>query len=222
MNDLVSENKCSRMKTLVIKVNNLPVTMQEKEATGLEVKVAAIAQGVTIQRDFVLSMLVGHSGKTKIIGDDDMVHLSQNSRFTAIAHDDNSDTFHNIAPNVLAAISEIKANFASVGVTYKCDDGGGAYVTIESVALGEVFVQKSTWVGFHITFQYPFADVYPHFVRPDLTRKDGQGLGQGISQSNFDGKLATQLSRRSNRRDPQHETALLKVLKVLEWLNNRS
>ncbi len=67
--------------------------------------------------------------------------------------------------------------------------------------------------------QYPFADVYPHHVRPDLTRCDGNGLGSGMQVTRYAGfdRPSVQISRRSNNRDPSIETALHKLLKVIDW-----
>ncbi len=75
--------------TVEIHVNNRPVTVPRPRITGLEIKQAAIAQAVPIQADFVLSEeLPNH--KTKIIGDTDVVTVTKESRFVAVAPDDNS------------------------------------------------------------------------------------------------------------------------------------
>lgn len=121
-------------------------------------------------------------------------------------------------PVVESAIDEIRAAFPSSELTIREDGEGGAYVIVEEVELGQLYDQRATWIGFRITFQCPHADVYPHFVRGDLQRKDGQPLGQGTSKSSFEGRSAVQLSRRSNRRNPLTDTPLLKLQKVLHWL----
>ena len=74
---------------------------------------------------------------------------------------------------------------------------------------------------FAISFQYPYADIYPLFVRPDLTRADGQPHGEGITPASFESEPALQLSRRSNHLNPEVDTATLKVTKVIEWLRTR-
>ena len=91
---------------------------------------------------------------------------------------------------------------------------------LESISLSSIYIQPNTWIGFHITFQYPYADVYPHFVRADLSRVDGKPLGSGTGSNNFENRQAVQLSRRSNNLNPATDTAILKLLKVLEWLRN--
>jgi len=76
-------------KLVEIEVNGNPVEMAKEEASGLEIKQAAIAQGVNIQANFVLQQELPN-GSSKIIGDGDPVHLHKDLRFTAIAPDDNS------------------------------------------------------------------------------------------------------------------------------------
>ena len=71
-----------------ITVNGRPVTIHQHQLTGLEVKEAAIAQGVPIQIDFVLSE--DRHGHSRIIGDHDVVTVHNGSKFLAVAPDDNS------------------------------------------------------------------------------------------------------------------------------------
>lgn len=124
-------------------------------------------------------------------------------------------------PAVQRGIEELRETFPGAAVSVEEDGDGGAYVTLEPVPLGELYTQADTWVGFHISFQYPASDVYPHFVRGDLSRRDGGPLGAGTSNTQYRGKNATQLSRRSNKLDPAFQTAAHKLLKVLAWLVNR-
>lgn len=81
--------KPDKAKDVVIEVNGRDVVMPDKAATGLQIKQAAIAQGVTIQENFVLQEELAN-GTSKVIGDNDEVKLNKNSSFTAIAPDDNS------------------------------------------------------------------------------------------------------------------------------------
>jgi len=107
-------------------------------------------------------------------------------------------------------------------VTTREDGEGGAYVIVEEVDLGDPWQQPTTWIGFRITFQYPYIDVYPHYVRGDLARADGQPLGDAMSPTTFEERPAIQASRRSNRWDPRLDTAAIKLQKVLLWLRNRT
>jgi Multiubiquitin len=72
-----------------IHVNEKPVHLKGHHHTGLQIKEAAIAQQVKIQLDFLL-YLVRHHHPNKPVGDDEEVELTHESRFHAIADDDNS------------------------------------------------------------------------------------------------------------------------------------
>lgn len=74
---------------ITVLVNEKPVTFEKEKQTGLSIKQAAIAQGVQIQTDFVLSIERG-GGKTELIGDGDVVKVRDGDRFLAIPNDDNS------------------------------------------------------------------------------------------------------------------------------------
>jgi hypothetical protein len=122
---------------------------------------------------------------------------------------------------VVEAIAELRTTFEDATVSVNEDGEGGAYVRIDPVDPGTPYAQRQTWIGFRVTAQYPYADVYPLFVRSDLSRADGQALGEGMSPVPFDGQPAIQVSRRSNHLDPGTDTAALKVLKVLRWMAER-
>jgi len=124
---------------------------------------------------------------------------------------------------VLNAIDEIRETFPETEVTYDPDGEGGAWVTIEQVSLGPAFVQETSWMAFQITHPYPESDVYPHFVRADLQRVDGNPHDEGFAVTSYglQNVQAMQLSRRSNNLDPSVDTASSKALKVLKWLGER-
>ena len=69
-------------KTVTIEVNGHKVEMPEGPATGLEIKDAAIKNGVAIQPNFVLRQELP-DGTSKVIGDDDKVDVRENLSFTA-------------------------------------------------------------------------------------------------------------------------------------------
>ena len=121
-------------------------------------------------------------------------------------------------PQVEQAVRELRACFPGAEVVACGTDDGGALVAIDPIDLGPTYAPSETWIGFAIGFQYPRADVYPLFVRPDLVRADGQPHGKGIARAEFRGEPALQLSRRSNRLNPEVDTAALKVMKVIQWL----
>ena len=91
-----------------------------------------------------------------------------------------------MTPEVEEAVREIGAAFPGSRLEQVEDGQGGAIVTIHEVPIdGSRYSQSDTWVGFHITHTYPYADVYPHFVRHDLSRRDGKPLGDGTSIGSF-------------------------------------
>lgn len=75
--------------TVTVHVNNKPVEVPAPKAKGSQIKAAAISAGLPIQPDFVLS-IERPNGKTDIVGDNDEVTVNSQSRFLAIAPDDNS------------------------------------------------------------------------------------------------------------------------------------
>jgi multiubiquitin len=84
-----AKEKPEKEHLVTITVNDKAVEIAGPKATGLEIKQAAIAQGVNIQLSFVLSEELPNR-KTKIVGDNDEVTVNKNSKFVAVAPDDNS------------------------------------------------------------------------------------------------------------------------------------
>lgn len=125
-----------------------------------------------------------------------------------------------MTPEVATAVNEITAAFPDATIEVK-EEGDAVVVLLDPVDPGAPYVQRTTWIGFRIGFQYPYADVYPHFVRGDLARVDGAALGEGMTVTEFDNRSAVQISRRSNRYDPAHDTAVVKLTKVLDWVRTR-
>jgi hypothetical protein len=71
-----------RLKEIVVHVNNLPVRLAGHRHSGLEIKEAAIEQGVDIRLDFALYEEIGHD-RTKHIRDDEIVEVTDETRFLA-------------------------------------------------------------------------------------------------------------------------------------------
>lgn len=76
-------------RPVLIEVNTKPVKIDGPTATGLQVKEAAIDQGVKIQLDFHLTML-GEDGKEDPVADNEVVALRYGQKFFAVDGDDNS------------------------------------------------------------------------------------------------------------------------------------
>lgn len=84
-----AEEQSRGPKSFTVTVNERPVTFSEHKVTGLELKQAAIKQGVAIQVDFVLFEVRGDA-PLKQIGDGDGINLHPKQVFRAVAPDDNS------------------------------------------------------------------------------------------------------------------------------------
>ena len=123
---------------------------------------------------------------------------------------------------VAKAIEEVRRTFEECEVEVFPDGSGGAAVVVRGIPLGRPYVQAKVWIGFHITYQYPYADVYPHFTNADLARSGGSGLGDGFGGATFQDGSAIQISRRSNRLNPETDTAALKLLKVVKWMKEQT
>jgi hypothetical protein len=83
------ETSDKQPKQIEVTVNGRTVRLPKGELTGLEIKQAAIAQGVPIELSFILQQELPN-GNSRIIGDHDLVKVRPHERFTAIANDDNS------------------------------------------------------------------------------------------------------------------------------------
>lgn len=83
------ENRGERKpKPVPVTVNRRPVELPDRKVTGLEVKEAAVAQGVAIDVGFQLS--VRDKGRYQVLGDADGWRARPDDEFLAVAPDDNS------------------------------------------------------------------------------------------------------------------------------------
>ena len=128
---------------------------------------------------------------------------------------------------VAKAVQAIRAHFAPLRLDHVESSCGGAWVLIHDVPLGAPYAQHTTWVGFFITNACPYADTYPFYVRPDLSRKDGAELKVPLHVNcqwvfgppNIPSQPAVMVSRRQNHRHCLgHETPLIKLQTVLKWM----
>ena len=76
--------------TVTVSVNRKPVTLPSHRVTGLEVKQAAIVQGVQIEEDFLLTLEAFEGQPARTIADDDVITVTRHSEFTANDADDDS------------------------------------------------------------------------------------------------------------------------------------
>ena len=133
------------------------------------------------------------------------------------------DVLAGLKASVKAALDSLDAAFPSVSRRVVPDGQGGAWVEYIDMPLGAPFAQDSTFVVFLLPFNLPGSDIYPMFVRPDLTRADRQSLGQAFQATQLSWpaepvpRPVVQVSRRT-RGSFAAQTAAQKLVKVLEWM----
>ena len=131
-------------------------------------------------------------------------------------------TTRKFAPAVEEAVDEIRKAFPRHSVVAEPDDDGGAFVTVSDLFLGDQYEPAASWIGFHITFQYPHADIYPHNTTAALKRRNGQPLGEGFHtgkewKTPSRTEPATMMSRKSKDFNAARDTAAVKLRKILDW-----
>ena len=119
---------------------------------------------------------------------------------------------------VASGVDELKAQFAPSSVTVTEDGSGGAHVIVETVDLGTRFTNQVTWIGGHLTAQYPYADVYPIFIGKDVHRADGVAFQAPVTPGTFAGRPAWQVSRRNSGAQIERQAANAKFLRVVHFL----
>ncbi len=124
---------------------------------------------------------------------------------------------------VATAIAELTRAFPSSAIEIVEDGQGGAYFILSDVDLGDRYTPRHAWLGAHISAQYPYADIYPVFMDPVVSRADGAAFLVPITPGAiFQGRPAIQISRRNNHAQTQPQTAVAKLVKVLDFLEKVS
>jgi hypothetical protein len=125
-----------------------------------------------------------------------------------------------MTPSVVATVEDLKKAFLNATVTVLAEDGnGGAYVLVDGVELGPKFNTSQTWFGGQLPASLPYADVYPLFMGPGVTRADGVALTGPLSNMNWQGRQAIQISRRNNRMTGA-QPAVAKFVKVIDYIRS--
>jgi hypothetical protein len=120
---------------------------------------------------------------------------------------------------VSSGIEELRRQFSASIFTVREDGQGGAYVIVEPVVLGQKFRPDSTWLGFHIPPQYPYADIYPVFIGANVARANGVPFAVPVTPGHiFEGRPAIQVSRRNSVAQSGLQKVGAKILKVLDFL----
>ena len=128
---------------------------------------------------------------------------------------------------VADAIEILLSHYPEHGVWVKGDGQHGAFVRVEGISLSDLYVQDTTWIGFHITDMFPVADIYPHHVRPDLAYRSGATLAPPFQSGQTfpgTGEPSTMVSRSAGNHQVNSysgpELAYIKLRKVQTWLNS--
>jgi hypothetical protein len=124
---------------------------------------------------------------------------------------------------VKESLDEILLGWGAERVRVVPDGQGGAWIEIFGAELGDPYIQDDTFVICLLPFNLPAADIYPLFVRRDLSRRDGQALGPGFALTEVawpgdpQPRPIVQVSRRT-RGGFTLQTPRQKIDKVLEWV----
>jgi Multiubiquitin len=90
MSQTLAEPHLDATKPVTVHVNTKPVELPSHKVTGLEIKQAAIAQGVEIQVDFLLTEEAHGEHPARTIADSKKIEVTKKSEFTANSEDDDS------------------------------------------------------------------------------------------------------------------------------------
>jgi len=129
---------------------------------------------------------------------------------------------------VLEALGTLEIAYPDVQISTTPDGQGGLWVEFGDITLGAAYAQVSTFLVFNLPFNLPGGDIYPMFVRSDLSRVDMSPLGEGFASVPLQWppgeptqRQVVQLSRRTRGGAFTAQTAAQKVAKVLHWLEGR-
>lgn len=123
--------------------------------------------------------------------------------------------------DVSQAIAELRRAFPDTEIEVIDDGEGGARFVLTAVKIGERYEPRSAWIGAHIPALYPYADIYPVFMDAAVVRVDGVPFQAPITHGvAFADRAAIQISRRNNHAQQYPQTAVGKLIKILDFLEN--
>lgn len=121
-----------------------------------------------------------------------------------------------VAEPVKRAVAELERDFE---VALEPTGDGGAILTVHGLEIGQRWQPDPIDLTCELAFNYPFAAIYPYYTTPDLVRTDGGAWPSALQRVEWRGAPRTQISLRSNRWNPQVDTALGAVTQVKRWFN---
>lgn len=121
---------------------------------------------------------------------------------------------------ITEALEEIRATFPDSVVEASTNSDGSVWVTVTNLFVGDQWTPSLSSVSFTIGFQYPYLDCYPHYVDAGLKKKDGTSFGPGLhlAQRTPLNEEAVMVSRQNRHAAEVPDTAVTKLVKVLDWL----
>ena len=123
---------------------------------------------------------------------------------------------------VTIAVKQLQNFYGVENVEAITDGEDGAYVLVKNLPVGDIYNLPLIWCRFRITYMYPEAQVYPHYINPEIKRKDGLPLGGGISDPMiWNNHSVIQISRTSKNWNPALDTAQIKLEKIIQWLREK-
>lgn len=120
-----------------------------------------------------------------------------------------------VAHSISIAVAELESEYEEVLV--EPDGGGGAYVTVKPLIFGELWLPEEDAVEFAMAYNYPFTPIYPFYAEPGLRLANGGAQPQALQQVNWRGRERTQISLRTRRWEPAHDTASTALRMVAHW-----
>jgi hypothetical protein len=129
--------------------------------------------------------------------------------------------------SVVAALAEVIKGFGSDRVCRVLDGQGGVWIEISDIELGSPYAQEQTFAICLLPFNLPAADIYPLYLRHDLSRLDGGALGEGFTVTALqwpgdpEPRPVTHVSRRTRGGGFNLQNPRQKIDKVLDWVRTR-
>jgi Prokaryotic E2 family E len=116
---------------------------------------------------------------------------------------------------ISTAIAELRGEYEEV--SWIPDGAGGAYVAVTPLEFGERWAPAAATVEFGLVFNYPYAPVYPFYTTSTLERGDGGQWPNALQRVNWRGMEYTQISLRTRRWEPAHDTVSTALRFVERW-----
>ena len=132
-----------------------------------------------------------------------------------------------VKESVIAGLTEVINGFGADRVRAVPDGQGGVWVEISGVELGSPYTQEGTFAICLLPFSLPGADIYPLFLRPDLSRLDGSALGPSFRVTTLqwpgdtEQRPVIQVSRRTKGGGFALQNPRQKIDKVLDWVRTQ-